>query len=100
MGKIWRIGFLTGGGNRYSFDGFRQGLRELGYVEGNNIAIIYLSAEGNQARIPDLVAELMQLKVNVLVTTSPGVRAAKTGDQDDSHCHGDSRGSSRDWASR
>ena len=76
-GKVWRIGFLTGGGNRFSFDEFRKGLRDLGYVEGSNIAIVYLSAEGNLERIPELVAELMQLKVDVLVTTSPGVRPAK-----------------------
>ena len=75
--KVWRIGFLTGGGNRFSFDEFRKGLRDLGYVEGSNIAIVYLSAEGNLERIPELVAELVQLKVDVLVTTSPGVRAAK-----------------------
>jgi putative tryptophan/tyrosine transport system substrate-binding protein len=76
-GKVWRIGFLTGGGNRFSFDQFRKGLRDLGYIEGSNIAIVYLSAEGNLERIPELVAELVQLKVDVLVTTSPGVRAAK-----------------------
>ena len=76
-GKVWRIGFLTGGGNRFSFDEFRKGLRDHGYVDGNNIAIEYLSAEGNQTRMPALVAELMQHKVDIIVTTSPGVRAAK-----------------------
>jgi len=74
--KVWRIGFLTGGGNRFSFDEFRKGLRDLGHVEGSDIAIVYLSAEGNLERIPDLVTELMQLKADVIVTTSPGVRAA------------------------
>jgi putative ABC transport system substrate-binding protein len=75
--KVPRIGFLTGGGNPFSFDAFRQGLRGLGYIEGKNILLEYRSAEGNQERIPGLVAELVQLKVDVLVTTSPAVRAAK-----------------------
>jgi len=76
-----RIGFLTGGGNRFSFDAFQQGLRQLGYIEGKNIVIDFRSAEGNQGLIPDLVAELVHLKVDVLVSTSPGVRAARQATQ-------------------
>lgn len=72
-----RIGFLTGGGNRFSFDAFMEGLRELGYTDGKNIIVEFRSAEGNQGKLPDLVAELVQLKVDVLVTTSPGVRVAR-----------------------
>src|SRR5215831_4236776 len=77
-GKIPRIGFLTGGGNPFSFEAFRQGLQNLGYIEGKNIVIEYRSAEGDQERIAGLVTELVQLKVDVLIiTSSPGVRAAK-----------------------
>jgi putative ABC transport system substrate-binding protein len=75
--KLHRIGFLTGGGNPFSFEAFQQGLRNLGYSPGKNIIVEFRSAEGNQERIPSLVAELVQLKIEVLVTTSPGVRAAK-----------------------
>jgi putative ABC transport system substrate-binding protein len=57
---------------------FRQGLRDLGYMEGKNILVEYRSAEGHLDRIPGLVAELVQLKVDVLVSgNGPAVRAAK-----------------------
>ena len=57
---------------------FRQGLRELGYIEGKNIVIEWRSAEGKPDRLPALVAELMRLKVDVIVTAGPSVtRAAK-----------------------
>ena len=75
--KLPRIGFLTGGGNTFSFESFKHGLKDFGYVEGKNILIEFRSAEGNSKRIPDQVAELVRLKVDVLVTTSPAVRAAK-----------------------
>lgn len=75
--KVPRIGFLTGGGNPFSFESFKRGLGEFGYVEGKNILIEYRSAEGNFERIPGQVADLVQLKVDILVTTSPAVRAAK-----------------------
>jgi putative ABC transport system substrate-binding protein len=59
-------------------EGFRQGLRNLGYIEGKSILVEYRYAEGKQDRIPSLVAELVQLKVDVLVLgTSIGVQAAK-----------------------
>ncbi len=79
--KIARIGFL-GNVTAFAFapqvDAFRTGLRELGYVEGKNIVIEYRWAEGNFARLPDLAAELVRSKVDVLVTTgSPGARAAQ-----------------------
>jgi putative ABC transport system substrate-binding protein len=58
-------------------DAFRQGLRELGYVEGKNILIEH-RYQGLDGRLPDLVAELVQLKVDVLVVRALGaVRAAK-----------------------
>jgi len=57
---------------------FRQGLRELGYVEGNNIVIEYRYAEGKFDRLSTLAAELVRLKVELIVTTGPTVtRAAK-----------------------
>jgi putative ABC transport system substrate-binding protein len=72
--KIPRIGYLVGpslsvGSARY--EAFRQGLRELGYVEGKNIVIEYRSAEGKLDRLPALAAELVRLKVDVIVTAGP-----------------------------
>ena len=59
-------------------EAFRQGLRDLGYIEGKNILVEYRYAEGKLDRIPSLVAELVQLKVDVLVVpTLPAIRAAK-----------------------
>jgi len=60
-------------------DAFRQGLRDLGYVEGKNIRIEYRWAEGHPERLADLAAELVRLPVNIIVTVSmKGVRAART----------------------
>lgn len=57
---------------------FRQGLRELGYVEGKNIIVEYRYADGRAERLPDLATELVRMKVDVIVTAStPGVLAAK-----------------------
>ena len=58
-------------------EGFRQRLRELGYVEGKNIVIEIRYAEGKLERMSDLAAELVQLKVDVIVTAGPGILAAK-----------------------
>ena len=66
-GKVPRIGFLrvTSPSDRPPlFDAFRQGLRELGWVEGQNIVIDYRYAEDRVDRLPDLAAELVRLKVN------------------------------------
>jgi putative ABC transport system substrate-binding protein len=79
-GKIFRIGFLTtvapmGTPNQV---GFRDGLRELGYVEGKNIAIEYRWVEGDIKRLPGLAAELVGLKVDLIfVWGTPAVAAAK-----------------------
>ena len=54
-------------------EAFRQRLRELGYVEGNNILIEWRSAEGKSDRLPALVAELVQLNADVIVTAGPSV---------------------------
>ena len=79
--KIPRIGFLIGSSpsaNAARIEAFRQGLRELGYVEGKNIIIEFRSAEGKFDRLPDLAAEVVRLKVDVIVTTGPIVnRPAK-----------------------
>src|SRR5437899_5384225 len=70
-GKTARIGFLFFVSSPFLYEEFRQGLRELGYVEGRNIAIEYRSAEGKYDRLPGLAAELVRLKVDVIVTASP-----------------------------
>lgn len=80
--KVPRIGYLSGRGDPSTpgpfMDAFRQGLRVLGYVEGKNILVEYRYVEGKLDRSPSLVAELVQLKVDVLVVTFlPGIRAAK-----------------------
>src|SRR5262249_36238106 len=72
--KIPRIGYLSG--NSLSAivaraEAFRQGLRELGYTEGKNIIIEWRSAEGKNDRLPALAAELVRLKVDVIVTAGP-----------------------------
>jgi putative ABC transport system substrate-binding protein len=80
-GKVPRIGFLgvTSPSDRPSLlDAFRQGLRELGWVEGQNIAIDYRYAEGRLDRLPDLAAELVRLKVDIIVSFgTQGVTAAR-----------------------
>jgi putative ABC transport system substrate-binding protein len=79
--KVPRIGYLTGAtpdGQSARIEAFRQGLRELGYVEGKNIVIEYRYAEENLDRLPALAAELVRLKVEVIVTGGgPNTRAAK-----------------------
>ena len=77
---IPRIGILiTGSASSYSawVEAFRQRLRERGYVEGKNIVIEYRYGEGKLDRLPDLAAELVRLKVDVIVTTGTGILAAK-----------------------
>ena len=76
--KVPRIGFLTSGSTTFAVEAFRQGLRDFGYTEGKNILIEYRYAERTVEQAPGLVAELVQLKVDVLVSTSqPLIRAAK-----------------------
>ena len=80
-GKIPRIAYLTGSYLSTMTDrteAFRQGLRELGYVEGKNINIEWRSAEGKIDRLPALANELVRLKIDVIVTGGPApTRAAK-----------------------
>ena len=80
--KIPRIGYLSGTGDSSNpgpyVTALRQGLRDLGYIDGKNIVIEYRGAEGKLERIPGIVAELVQLKVDVLVVLIPqAIRAAK-----------------------
>jgi putative ABC transport system substrate-binding protein len=81
-GKVWRIGFLSPRGRPESLDtdiygAFRLGMRELGYVEGNNLVIEWRFAGNNQILLEALAAEFAQLKVDVIVTGGPGAPAAK-----------------------
>ena len=79
-GKVYRMGYLYSGSATSSPrapEAFREGLRELGWVEGRNIVIDYRFAEGRFDRLPDLAAELVRLKVNVIVAwpTPPAIAA-------------------------
>ncbi len=82
-GKVYRVGFLDYRLRSTTTDprfiALRQGLRELGYVEGQNLVIEYRSAKGKDERLPEVAAELVNLKVDVIVTSgSPrAIRAAK-----------------------
>ncbi len=79
--KVPRIGFLSASSPSVisaRLEAFRQGLRELGYVEGKNIVIEWRSAEGKLDRLPALAAELVRLKLDVIVTSGAlPTRAAK-----------------------
>ncbi|MFS8087165.1 MAG: ABC transporter substrate-binding protein [Acidobacteriota bacterium] len=71
-GKVYRIGFLWDSPDVFpdALDAFREGLRELGYVEGRNIAIEYRWAEGKPERMRELAEELVRLKVDVIMAPS------------------------------
>jgi putative ABC transport system substrate-binding protein len=79
-GKVWRIGVL-GLANPVAYaaqvEAFRAGLRDLGYIEGKNIVIEFRWANGLYDRLHDLAAELVKLKVEVIVTHGSGSMAAK-----------------------
>jgi putative ABC transport system substrate-binding protein len=79
--KVPRIGFLftvSASSGAPRIEAFRQGLRELGYVEGNNILLEYRYAESKLDRLPALAVELVRLKVDVIVTSNSGpTRSAK-----------------------
>ena len=78
--KVFRIGFLFYGSSGPSpeLDAFQQGLREFGYIEGQNIAVEYRFASGQVERLRDLATELVRLKPDVIVTpATPASLAAK-----------------------
>ena len=80
VGKVFRIAILAPGrpGPQETIDGLRQGLRDLGYIEGQNIIIEYRFAERKYDRFPQLAAELVSLNPDVIIaSTTPGVRAVK-----------------------
>src|SRR5262245_55957915 len=80
-GKISRIGFLASSAesSKTRLTAFQQGLRELGYVEGKNIVIEPRYAAGQFEKLPERAAELVRLKVDVLVVVgAPSADAAKT----------------------
>jgi putative ABC transport system substrate-binding protein len=82
-GKVYRVGVLSPFSSSFgpgpSFEAFRQTLRELGYVEGRNIALEYRWADGRYDRLPDLTAELVGLRVNVIFSawSTPAALATK-----------------------
>ena len=79
--KIFRLGYLAGSSltvNAARIEAFLQGLRELGYLQGKNIALEYRAAEGKSERYPALASELVSLKVDVIVTAgAASTRAAR-----------------------
>ena len=82
VGRVYRIGILepiSAAQNAANLNALRNGLRDLGYVEGRNLIIEYRSADGRAERFPDLAAELVRLKVDLIVTRgTPAARAAKS----------------------
>ena len=81
QGKVWRVGFLLPASASLSSsntNAFLKGMRELGYVEGKNLVIEWRFADGKLERLPGLAAELVQLKVDIIVTAgSPAISAAQ-----------------------
>ena len=76
-GKMFRIGFLdtsTASGIAGLVEAFRQELSKLGWIEGKNIAIEYRFAERKNERLPELAADLVRLKVDLIVVTGTGAR--------------------------
>jgi putative ABC transport system substrate-binding protein len=77
-----RIGYLSGGSDSANNAAFRQGLRELGYIDGQNIAVEFRFADGKYDRLPALATELVRLDVAVIVAaTTPAIHAAQRATQ-------------------
>ena len=81
--KMARIGYLNPGdpvSRSYRTEAFRQGLKELGYIEGKNIIIEYRFAEARAERLPELARDLVRLKVDIIFAQGrPATEAAKNG---------------------
>jgi putative tryptophan/tyrosine transport system substrate-binding protein len=76
-GKIWRMGFIAQGYERF-YDALFEGLRELGYAEGRNLLVERRYAEGHAERFPEFAAEMVRLKVDIIVvSTTPAALAVK-----------------------
>src|SRR5689334_18299753 len=87
--KIPRIGYLVPAAQSHRTEALRQGLRDLGYVEGKNIVIESRSAEGNSDRLPTLAAELVRLKIDLILVQNNVVARAGVGrNENDSDHHG------------
>jgi hypothetical protein len=91
--KVTRIGYLSpldAARESTRSEAIRLALRELGYVEGQNIATEYRYAQGKVDRLPELAAELVRLKVDIIVVArrGPGCPGGQECDQDDSHHYG------------
>ena len=70
--KVWRIGFLSSmapGPYAHLYNAFQQGLGDLGYIDGQNVMIKARWAEGNTERLPELAADLVEQKVDLIVST-------------------------------
>lgn len=83
QGKVWRVGFLSPQTrsdpliSQYN-DAFLKGMRDLGYVEGRNLVVEWRFADGKSERLPGMAAELVQLKVDIIVAvSSPAISAAQ-----------------------
>ena len=92
-GKVFRIGFLdssTASGSAVLVDAFRQELSKLGWIEGKNITIEYRFAEQKAERLPELAADLVRLKVDLIVTSGPSTAIdGKESDHYNPHRDGD-----------
>jgi putative tryptophan/tyrosine transport system substrate-binding protein len=75
--KVFRIGFLAGGGAVGTIETFQQGLRELGYIEGQNLHMEYRFTDGIDDHFPLLAADLVALQVDIIVAVARGALAAK-----------------------
>ena len=91
-GKAVRIGYLSplsAAADSAHGEAFRQGLRDLGYVEGRNFVIEARYADGKFARLPDLAADIVRLKVDVIVAAAdPSGTSRPTSNSDDPHRNG------------
>lgn len=80
VGKVWRIGYFSGStreGAAHLVGALESGLRDLGYVEGRSVTFEHRFADGRAERLPDLAAEMVRLKLDVIVATYPPIIALK-----------------------
>ena len=87
-GKVYRIGWINTASPGWQDDAFRERLRELGYSEGQNIVTDWRWVEGRFDQLPRIAAELVNLKVDLIVAGKPRQPGGAEGDHRDSDCHG------------